>query len=272
MASSNIHPTAIIAPDAKIAQSAVIGPYTVIGKKTTIGAGTRVGPHCVIENTVMGEKNEIIAAAFIGVKPQDLSYNGVESMVIMGNGNQVREGVTIHRATSLESPTTIGDNCLFMANAHVAHDCVLGSNIIMVNNAGIAGHVIIEDRALLSGMVAVHQFVRVGRLAMVAGLSGLPLDVPPFCRASGGRAKLVGLNTVGLRRSGFSRDIIAAVKAAYRQLFHSTKTLRESIEILRKNNPAPQVLEMIEFIENSKRGITAARRRKTDAAGVSDDE
>jgi UDP-N-acetylglucosamine acyltransferase len=272
MAYSDIHPTAIIAPDAKIAEGVVIGPYAVIGKKTTIGAGTYIGPHCVIENTTMGEKNEIIAAAFIGVKPQDLSYDGIESMVGMGDGNQVREGVTIHRSTSLEHPTTIGSNCLFMANTHVAHDCVLGNNIIMVNNAGIAGHVAVADNAILSGMVAVHQFVRVGRLAMISGLSGLPLDVPPFCRASGGRAKLVGLNTVGLRRNGFNRDMIAAVKAAYKQLFHSTKTLRESIEILRKNNPAPEVLEIIEFIENSKRGITAARRKKNKDFSDGDNE
>ncbi|MDR0646404.1 MAG: acyl-ACP--UDP-N-acetylglucosamine O-acyltransferase [Elusimicrobiota bacterium] len=260
--SQNIHPTAIIAPDAKIGNNVTICPYTIIGKKTTIGDGTWIGPYCVIENTLMGEKNEIISAASIGVKPQDLSYDGIESMVVMGSGNQIREGVTIHRATTLREPTSIGNNCLFMANSHVAHDCRLGDNVIMVNNSGAAGHVEIANNAILSGMVAVHQFVRIGRLAMISGLSGLPLDVPPFCRASGGRAKLVGINTIGLRRNGFTREMIFAVKNAYKTLFHSTRTLKESIEILRTNNPTPEVLEIITFIENTKRGITAARRKK----------
>jgi UDP-N-acetylglucosamine acyltransferase len=258
----NIHATAIIAPDAKIGDNATIGPYTIIGKKTTIGAGSRIGPHCVIENTIMGENNEVISCASIGLKPQDLSYDGIESMVVIGSNNQIREGVTIHRATSLDAPTVIGDNCLFMANSHVAHDCRIGDNVILVNSSGVAGHVDIANNAILSGMSAVHQFVRIGRLAMISGLSGLPLDVPPFCRASGGRAKLVGLNTIGLRRNGFTREMISAVKNAYKTLFHSTRTLKESIEILRKNNPTPEVLEMIVFIENTKRGVTAARRKQ----------
>ena len=261
MTTTHIHPTAIIAPDAKIGEGVSIGPYTIIGKNTVIGAGTKIGPHCVIENTVMGENNNITASAFIGTPPQDLSYKGIESMVVIGNGNLIREGVTIHRATTLEHPTKIGNNCMFMANSHVAHDCVLGNNIILVNSAGLAGHVEVADNVLFSGLTAAHQFTRVGRLAMISGLSGLPLDVPPFCRASGGRAKLVGLNSVGLRRNGFTREMVSAVKKAYRQLFLSKKTLKESVEILKKDNPTPEVMEMINFIEASKRGITSARRK-----------
>jgi len=263
----SIHPTAIIAPDAEIGKNTVIGPYAVIGPKTKTGDNNYIGPHCVIEHTIMGNNNEITASAFIGMKPQDLTHDGAETMVVIGDNNKIRECATIHRATKSDAPTKVGNNCFLMACAHIAHDCKVGNNVIMVNNSGIAGHVEVADNALLSGMVAVHQFVRIGRLSMVSGLSGLPLDLPPFCRASGGRAKLVGLNSVGLRRNGFTREEIASVKKAYRQLFLSTNTLKESIEILKKDNPTPQVLEMINFIENSKRGIMAARRK---AAGAED--
>lgn len=263
MLPAKIHPTAIIDESAKIGENVSVGPYTIIGKNTTIGDNNNIGPYCVIENTTMGSGNEIIASAFIGVKPQDLSYNGVESMVVMGNNNKIRECVTIHRSSFIDKPTKIGNNCLFMANSHVAHDCQLGNNIIMVNNAAIAGHVIIDDGAILSAMVAAHQFVRIGRYAMVSGLSGIPLDIPPYCRASGGRAKLVGLNTVGLRRAGFTRETIKAIKDAYKQLFLSTNTMRESIEIIKAANPCKEVVDLISFCEATKRGITAARMRGT---------
>lgn len=260
---SNIHPTAIIHEDAKIGKNVTIGPYTIIGKKTTIGDNTYIGPHCVIENTIMGENNEFIASAFVGVKPQDLSYNGMESMVVMGNGNQIRECVTIHRSTSMEVPTKIGNNCLFMANSHVAHDCQIANRVILVNSCGVAGHVIIEDNAILSGLSAVHQFVRIGKLSMLSGLSGLPLDMPPFCRATGTRAKLAGLNTVGLRRAGLTREAITALKKAYMKLFVSNEhTMAETIEILKKDNPTPEVMHLITFCENTKRGLIAARKKK----------
>lgn len=261
MLPAKIHPTAIIDESAKIGENVSIGPYTIIGKYTTIGDNCVIGPHCVIENTTMGSGNEIIASAFIGVKPQDLSYDGVESMVVMGDNNKVRECVTIHRSSFLDKPTKIGNSCLFMANSHVAHDCQLGNNVIMVNNAAIAGHVVVSDGAILSGMVAAHQFVRIGKYAMVSGLSGIPLDIPPFCRASGGRAKLVGLNTVGLRRAGFTRDTIKAIKDAYKQLFLSTDTMHDSIEKLRASNPCKEVSELVEFCAATKRGITAARMK-----------
>ena len=256
----NIHPTAIIDPQAKIGKNVQIGPYTIIGKNTEIGEGSKIGPFCVIENTKMGKNNELIGSAFIGVKPQDLSYKDLESCVIIGDRNQIRENVTIHRATSLETPTTIGNNCLLMANSHVAHDCVLGNNIILVNSCGVAGHVHICDNAILSGMTALHQFVRVGRFSMLSGLSGLTLDMPPFCRATGTRAKLVGLNTVGLRRAGWTREQISAVKNAYKKLFlDTTHTMKETLDILEKENPTPEVKELIDFCRNTKRGIMSAR-------------
>lgn len=260
MISPLIHPTAIIDPTAKIGEGTSVGPFTIIGKNTTIGKNNKIGSHCVIENTIMGDGNELIASCFIGVKPQDLSYDDkMGSMVKMGNGNKIRECVTVHRSTSLETPTTIGDSCLLMANAHVAHDCILGNFIILVNCCGIAGHVHIGDHAIMSGLTAAHQFVRIGRFSMVSGLSGLPLDMPPFCRATGTRAKLVGLNTVGLRRAGFTRDTIRAIKNAYVEIFLSSRTMLESLAYLRQKPQIPEVMELIEFCENTKRGLTTAR-------------
>lgn len=203
---SNIHPTAVIDPSAQIDPSTHIGPYTVIGKGVIIGKNNKIGPFCVIENTTMGDGNDIIASAFIGVKPQDLSYKDEPTRVQMGDYNQIRECVTIHRSTNLEKPTTIGNYCLLMANSHVAHDCRLGDHIIVANSTGIAGHVQVEDRVVMSGMVGIHQFVRVGTMAMLAGGAMLPLDIPPYCIAQGQRARLVGLNLVGMRRGGLSRE------------------------------------------------------------------
>lgn len=261
MQETTIHPSAIVDPSAKLGKNVQVGPYVIIGKNVEIGEGTKIGPYCVIENTTMGKNNDLIGSSFIGVKPQDLSYNGIESRVIIGDNNKIRENVTVHRATSLETPTTIGNNCLLMANSHVAHDCVLGNNIILVNNCGVAGHVHISNNVILSGMTAVHQFVRIGRFSMLSGLSGLTLDMPPFCRATGTRAKLVGLNTVGLRRAGWTREQISAVKNAYKKLFlDTTHTMKETLDMLEKENPTAEVKELIDFCRNTKRGIMGARK------------
>ena len=260
MSETNIHPTAIIAPDAKIDPSTHIGPYTVIGPHVTIGKNNHIGPFCLIENTVMGDENELIAHATIGVKPQDLSYDdSMQSMVHIGNGNKIRECVTIHRSTNEQVPTVVGNNCLLMANSHVAHDCHLGNNLILANCTGIAGHVHLADRVITSGMVGIHQFVRVGRLAMLSGGAMAPLDVPPFCTAQGERARLVGLNIVGMRRAGMSRDEIMAVKRAFKVLFRSKQLLKDAIAQLEAEHPIPAVQEMLDFCKNTKRGIMAAK-------------
>ena len=210
----------------------------------------------------MGDENELIGHCFIGVKPQDLSYqDGFESRVKIGNKNKRRECVTIHRSTKLEQPTVIGDSCLLMANSHVAHDCILGNNIILANSCAVAGHVQIADRAIMSGLTGLHQFVRVGRLAMLSGLSGLTLDLPPFCYATGTRAKLAGLNLVGLKRAGFKPEVIRAIKKAYMEIFVSDKTMEESIKILRSKPQVPEVMELIEFCESTKRGLTTSRAK-----------
>ncbi|MBR4355680.1 MAG: acyl-ACP--UDP-N-acetylglucosamine O-acyltransferase [Elusimicrobiaceae bacterium] len=256
---TNIHPSAVIDPTAKIDPSTVVGPYTVIGKDVIIGKNNHIGPFCVIENTTMGDNNELIASAFIGVKPQDLSYKDEPTRVTIGNGNKIRECVTIHRSTHIDCPTSVGNNCLLMANSHVAHDCHLGNNIIVANSTGIAGHVVIEDRVVISGLVGIHQFARIGTMAMLSGGSMVPQDVPPYCIAQGGRARLVGLNIVGMRRAGLSRETMMAIKRAFKTLFRSGKMIAQAIEEMESTHPCAEVQHMLDFCKNSTRGITAAK-------------
>ena len=265
---SNIHPTAVIDPSAKIDPSTYIGPFTVIGADVQIGKNNHIGPHCVIENTTMGDGNELIASCFIGVKPQDLSYKGEHTRVVIGNGNKIRECVTIHRSTFVEEPTVVGDNNLLMANSHLAHDVHIGNGIIIANSTGIAGHIRIEDRAVISGMVGVHQFSRIGSLAMISGGSMVVMDIPPYCIAQGGRAKLIGINIIGLRRAGFSREVILDIKRAYKVLFRSGKRLEEACAELEAAHPCAEVQHMVDFCRGSKRGITHAKM----SAGESTDE
>jgi len=254
-----IHPSAVIDKTAVLEDGVEVGPFVVIGPKTKIGAGSKIGPHCVIEHCEMGKNNELIASSFIGVKPQDLSYNGAPSMVVMGDDNKIRECVTIHRSGSVEHPTKIGNNCLLMANTHVAHDCNVGNGVIMVNSTGLAGHVLVEDRAIISGMVGVHQFCRIGTFAMISGSTGVGKDIAPYCIAEGFRAGLVGLNVIGLRRAGMSRETIASIKEAYKILFMSHLNMSDAVAQAEKTVKTPEAKHMVEFCKNSKRGMTIAR-------------
>lgn len=257
---SNIHPTAIIHPTAQIDPSTIVGPYTIIGEDVQIGKNNHIGPYCVIENTTMGDNNELIASCFIGVKPQDLSYKDEHTRVVMGNGNKIRECVTIHRSTFVDKPTTLGNNNLLMANSHLAHDVQMGNNCIIANSTGIAGHVIIEDRVVMSGMVGVHQFSRVGTMAMISGGAMVPVDVPPYCIAQGERARLVGLNIVGLRRSGMERSAMFEIKRAFKLMFRSGKRLEEAMAELEAAPHCKEVQHMIDFCRASQRGIMAAKK------------
>lgn len=257
---SNIHPTAIIDPSAQIDPSTVVGPYTVIGADVQIGKNNHIGPFCVIENTTMGDNNELIASCFIGVKPQDLSYKDEHTRVVMGNGNKIRECVTIHRSTFIDKPTTLGNNNLLMANSHLAHDVQMGNNCIIANSTGIAGHVIIEDRVVMSGMVGVHQFSRVGTMAMISGGAMVPLDVPPYCIAQGERARLVGLNIVGMRRSGMERSAMFEIKRAFKLMFRSGKRLEEAMTELEAAPHCQEVQHLIDFCRASERGVMPAKK------------
>ncbi len=263
---SNIHPTAIVHPSAKIDPSTVVGPFCVIGEDVQIGKNNHIGPHCVIEHTTMGDNNELIASCFVGVKPQDLSYKGEHTRVVMGNGNKIRECVTIHRSTFVDKPTTLGNNNLLMANSHLAHDVQMGNNCIIANSTGIAGHVIIEDRVVMSGMVGVHQFSRVGTMAMISGGAMVPLDVPPYCIAQGERARLVGLNIVGMRRSGMERSAMLEIKRAFKLLFRSGKRLEEALAELESAPHCPEVQHLIDFCRASERGVMPAKKSMREGA------
>jgi UDP-N-acetylglucosamine acyltransferase len=219
--SANIHATAVLHPTAKIDPTAVIEPYAIIGEDTVIGPGCRIGAHAVVEFTTMGRDNVLFPGCFVGTAPQDLKYAGQKTRFIMGDRNTIRECAHLNRGTTATHETRIGSGCLIMAFTHIAHDCRVGDNVILVNNSGLAGHVEVGDGTIISTQCGVHQFTRVGRGVMISAGSMVGKDVPPFCIAQGDRARLRGLNMVGLRRSGMSRDTISALREAFRTVFLS---------------------------------------------------
>jgi UDP-N-acetylglucosamine acyltransferase len=253
-----IHPTAIIDPNAQIDSSAEIGPFAVIGPHVRIGAGTRVGPHSVIDGwTEIGADNQIFHFAAVGGIPQDLKYRGEETWLRIGDRNIIREFATLQPGTvSGINETVIGNENLFMAYCHVAHDCVVGNRVIMANGSTLAGHVAVEDYAILGGLSAVHQFTRIGESAMLSGGAMVGQDVPPYTIAAGDRARVRGVNLVGLRRRGFSEESIALVKKAYRILVFSRLRLADALRRIREElPPGPEILHFVDFIEKSERGI-----------------
>jgi len=263
MKKKEIHPTAIIHNRAEIGEGVSIGPYSIIGEGVVIGDRTRIGPHVVIYGpTEIGSDCTLFQFSAIGAPPQDLKFRGEETRIRIGDRNTLREFVTIHRASSHGSgETVIGSDNYLMAYVHIAHDCHLGNNIIMVNGATLAGHIKIEDYAVIGGLSAIHQFIRVGEYAMVGGCSAVVQDVPPYMIAVGNRAKLYGLNLIGLKRHSFSDETIKVLKKAYRIIFKSKLTLKEATkrvreEILQQTEEgARQVSHLLRFIEESERGI-----------------
>jgi UDP-N-acetylglucosamine acyltransferase len=256
--SAEIHPTAIVDPDAELGSGVTVGPHAIIGPQVRVGTGTEIGAGVLIErNTVIGEACRIHKGAVLGTDPQDLKFQGEESWLRIGDRTQIREYATLNRGTSESGETVVGDDCLLMAYVHVAHDCRLGNRIIISNATQMAGHVTIDDWAIISGLVAVHQFVRIGRHAFIGGLSRVAQDVAPFCRVSGNPPKIYGLNTVGLERRGFPAESRAALKKAYRMLFHSELNLSQALVRVREElEMKGEVGEFIEFIESSERGVT----------------
>ena len=252
----SIHPTAIVEEGAKLAKDVVLGPYAVIGKDVTIDSGVTVGAHATLSGpTVIGKDCKIFPYAAIGSDAQDKKYNGEEAFLKIGERNIFREFTTVNRGTKGGS-TIIGNDNLFMAYSHVAHDAQIGNNCAFANSANIAGHVVVEDNVVLGGLVGVHQYCRIGRCAMVGGGGMAAQDVPPFTIAQGDRARLFGLNIVGLRRNGFSLDVVNALKGAYRELFHQGLPLRIALEQVREvYAEVPEVSELVAFIESSTRGI-----------------
>jgi UDP-N-acetylglucosamine acyltransferase len=254
-----IHPTAIVHPGAQIDAAVEIGPFAVIGEHVRIAAGTIVGPHAVIEGwTEIGRDNRIFQFASVGAPPQDLKFRGETTCLRLGERNTVREFVTLHRGTqSGGGETVIGDDNLFLAYSHVAHDCRVGNRVILSNGANLAGHVQVDDFAILSGLCAVHQFSRIGAHAMVAGGAMVNQDVAPYTIAQGDRARTVGINLVGLQRRGFSEEAIRAIKRAYKLVFRSGLRLEEALDRISQDlGEDPQIKVFTDFIRQSQRGIT----------------
>jgi len=256
-----IHHTAVVDESAVIDPSAQIGAYAVVGANVTIGAESRVEAHAVVSGpTTIGERNLIGSFAVVGGSPQDLSYKGEPTELIIGNDNQIREYASIHRGTpSGHGKTVIGNNCLLMAYTHVAHDCRIGDHVIMANVATLAGHVEVGDRASIGGLVAVHQFCRIGTMSYIGGVSGISLDVPPYVIIAGtrNRTRISGINKVGLRRNGLSRDTIKDLDTAFRIIFRTPNLLmKDAIEVARNQFPdCAEVQNMVKFFEDSKRGV-----------------
>lgn len=254
-----IHPSAIIDPHARIGENVTIGPYSVINQHVTIGDNTIIGPHAVIDSyTDIGPDCHIFQFAAIGAAPQALKYEGEETRVTIGRGTVVREFATIHRGTVEGGGVTrVGEENFLMAYIHIAHDCQTGRRVVMSNNATLAGHIVIGDYATIGGLVAIHQFVRIGNHAFIGGKSAVVKDVPPYVMAVGDRARLRGLNTVGLKRRAFSPETVSLLKKVYRILFRFGLTLNEALERVRAEvEPIPEVTYMIDFIKSSQRGIT----------------
>jgi UDP-N-acetylglucosamine acyltransferase len=256
-----VHPTAVIHPGARLGEGVAVGPYAVIQEHVTIGARTKVGAHCVVEGrTTLGEDNQLFTGAVIGSEPQDRKYHGEESVLVIGDRNKFREYVTVNPGTEGGGGrTVIGSDGLFMAYAHVAHDCLLGDGVVLANSVALAGHITIEDRAIIGGLVGVHQFVRIGRLAIIGGCSRVIQDVPPYATAVGMPARVYGVNSEGLRRAGVAPEVKDRLHHAFRVLFRSKLSMPTALAQLEAEAAGvPEIRHLIDFVRASKRGVCRA--------------
>ena len=254
---AKIHPTAIVEPGAQLADDVIIGPYCTVSAEAVIGRGTELISHVVIAgNTTLGEENRVSPFAGLGGRTQDLKFKGGSPGVKIGNKNTIREYVTVNAATNDGDYTVVGDQCLLMAYSHVAHCCRVGSQVIIANGVQIAGHVTIEDQATIEGMVGIVQFLRVGRMAFIGGLSKVSKDVPPFMIAHGDPIEVRGFNRVGMERRGCSDAARKAIKEAYRILYRAEEPLQEAITRLEKElEPIDELNELIAFCRSAEKGI-----------------
>jgi UDP-N-acetylglucosamine acyltransferase len=265
MAAPQIHPTAFVAPSAQIGEDVIIGPCAVVEDDVVIGARSRIDAFASVKRyTTMGEDNHIHSYAAVGGEPQDLKFHGEVTQLIIGNKNRIREFATLHRGTEDGGNVTrIGDNNLLMAYTHVAHDCQLGSNIVMSNNATLAGHVTVADAAIIGGLSAVHQFVRIGTHAFVGGMSALTQDLPPWMLAVGNHATVQSPNIVGLRRAKGSMEVLSAFKQAYRMTWYSGIPRPDALmQLEAEYGHLPDIVDFINFVRETKRGIVPADERK----------
>lgn len=255
--SATIHPTAIVAPDAEIGQDVVIGAYVVIGPGCRIADGCSISHRATLEqNVILAPKVKVGVGSVLGGDPQDLKYQGEHTTVEIGEGTTIREYATINRGTTYSMKTSVGRGSFVMSYVHLAHDCHIGDGVILANGVQLAGHVTVEDRAIISGLSAVHQFVRIGKHAFIGGCSRVAKDVPPFLKAVGNPIKLYGLNTVGLQRHNFAEPVIRELKRAYRLFFRSELNVSQALARAESElTQFPEVKEFREFVEASQRGV-----------------
>jgi len=255
---SRVHSTAIVHSAAELAPDVEIGPYSVIGPEVRIGKGTKIASHVVIQGrTTLGEENVVFPFASVGTIPQDLKYKGEPSDLSIGNRNTIREYVSLNPGTAGGGMVTrIGDQNLLMMQCHIAHDCIIGNRNVIANGATLGGHVTIEDFVIVGGLVGIHQFVRIGTSAIIGAGSMVSKDVPPYCNATGDRAKLHGLNLEGLKRRNFDRSVIAIIRKAYRIVFQSRLRTEDALKKLSVELPAiPEIERFVSFICQSQRGV-----------------
>ncbi len=260
----SIHQSAIVHGNAKIGENVTIDPFAVIGEDVTLGNGCKIGPHVVIDGwTDIGEQCQFFPGASIGSPPQDLKYQGEKTRLVIGAHNVFREYVTVNTGTAGDrGETRIGNHCLMMAYTHVAHDCLLGDHVIMANCATLSGHVTIEDYAILGGLSAVHQFARLGAHCMIGGCSGVSQDIPPYMVAVGERAEIYALNLTGLKRRDFSKKSLKALQKAFRLLYRSGLNTKHALERIKAEvQTCPELERLLEFIENSERGIASGHKK-----------
>lgn len=260
-----IHPTAIIHPQAELHPTVRVAPYAVVGAQVTIGAHTTVGSHAIIDGfTSIGEHNQIFPGAAIGLEPQDLKYQGGNSKVVIGDRNKIREYVTINKATDEGEATVIGDDNLLMAYSHVAHNCIIENEVIIANSVAMAGHVTIESQAVISGILGIHQFVHIGKMAMVGGMSRINRDVPPYLLVEGNPAKVRSLNLVGLKRKGFTIEEIKQLKQAFRILYRENLPLEKAIsklDLIPENQYIQHLKQFLQAsISDGRRGLISGNR------------
>jgi len=257
-----LHPTAIISKKAKLGEGVSIGPFAVITDNVEIGAGSKIGAHCVIDgNTKIGSNCEIFTGAVIGSRPQDLKFKGEKVFLEIGNDNIIREYCTLNPGTGEGGKTSVGNGNLLMAYSHIAHDCRVGNECVIANSGTLAGHVTIEDKAVIGGLVAIHQFVHVGMLSIIGGCSKVVQDIPPYSTCDGHPTRVYGLNLIGLRRQKFSKETIENLDRAYKILFSSGFTLKHALEKVEAEiKGSAEVDYLVNFVKRTERGISRSCR------------
>lgn len=254
--SAKIHPTAIVDAKAELGADVEVGPWAYVGPHCVVGDGSVIQMRATLEeHVILAPRVTVGIGSVLGGRPQDLKFKGEVTTVEIGEGTTLREYLTINRGTSESFKTTVGKNCFLMSYVHLAHDCHVGDGVIISNGTQLAGHVTVHDRAIISGLCAVHQFAKIGRHAFIGGCSRISKDIPPFVKAVGNPVQLYGLNSVGLQRSGFKEDVVSELKKAYRLFFRSDMNISQALEKASELKPFAEVQAFVEFVEASGRGV-----------------